>query len=108
MSAPDEPLRCVELQDHGLDKALDNQIIALAKEALEHREPVEIHLPIRNVNRTVSTMLSAEVSRRFGAEGLPPHTIQIHLKGSAGQSFGAWLAPGVALHLEGRRERLLR
>ena len=98
---PDEPLHCVELQDHGLDKALDNQIIELAKDALERREPVEIHLPIRNVNRTVSTMLSAEVSRRFGAEGLPPYTIQIHLKGSAGQSFGAWLAPGVALHLEG-------
>ncbi len=98
---PDEPLHCVELQDHGLDKALDNQIIELAKDALEHRKPVEIHLPIRNVNRTASTMLSAGVSRRFGAEGLPPHTIQIHLKGSAGQSFGAWLAPGVALHLEG-------
>jgi len=98
---PDEPLHCVELQDHGLDKALDNQIIELAKDALEHREPVEIHLPIRNVNRTVSTMLSAEVSRRFGAEGLPPYTIQLHLNGSAGQSFGAWLAPGVALHLEG-------
>jgi glutamate synthase (NADPH/NADH) large chain len=98
---PDEPLHCVELQDHGLDKALDNQIIELAKDALEHREQVEIHLPIRNVNRTVSTMLSAEVSRRFGAEGLPPYTIQLHLKGSAGQSFGAWLAPGVALHLEG-------
>jgi glutamate synthase (NADPH) large chain len=98
---PDEPLHCVELQDHGLDKALDNQIIELARDALEHRKPVEIHLPIRNVNRTVSTMLSAEVSRRFGAEGLPPYTIQIHLKGSAGQSFGAWLAPGVALHLEG-------
>jgi glutamate synthase (NADPH/NADH) large chain len=98
---PDEPLHCVELQDHGLDKALDNQIIELAKDALEHRKPVEIHLPIRNVNRTVSTMLSAEVSRRFGAEGLPPYTVQIHLKGSAGQSFGAWLAPGVALYLEG-------
>jgi glutamate synthase domain-containing protein 3 len=98
---PDEPLHCVELQDHGLDKALDNQIIELAKDALEHRKPVEIHLPIRNVNRTVSTMLSAEVSRRFGAEGLPPYTVQIHLKGSAGQSFGSWLAPGVALYLEG-------
>ena len=98
---PDEPLHCVELQDHGLDKALDNQIIELAKDALEHRKPVEIHLPIRNVNRTVGTMLSAEVSRHFGAEGLPPYTVQIHLKGSAGQSFGAWLAPGVALHLEG-------
>ena len=98
---PEEPLHCVELQDHGLDAALDNQIIELAKDALEQRKPVEIHLPIKNVNRTVSTMLSAEVSRRFGAEGLPPYTVQIHLKGSAGQSFGSWLAPGVALYLEG-------
>ena len=98
---PEEPLHCVEAQDHGLDAALDNQIIELAKDALEDRKPVEIHLPIKNVNRTVSTMLSAEVSRRFGAEGLPPSTVQIYLKGSAGQSFGSWLAPGVALYLEG-------
>ena len=98
---PDEPLHCVETQDHGLEKALDNQIIELASEALEHRKPVEINLPIKNVNRTVGTMLSAEVSRRFHAEGLPPYTVQIRLTGSAGQSFGAWLAPGVALFLEG-------
>ncbi|MDB5108631.1 MAG: glutamate synthase large subunit, partial [Candidatus Binatus sp.] len=98
---PDEPLHCVELQDHGLANALDNQIIELAKDALEHRKPVEIHLPIRNVNRTVGTMLSAEISRRYHAEGLPPYTIQVHFKGSAGQSFGSWLAPGVALYLEG-------
>ncbi|HYL60400.1 MAG TPA: glutamate synthase-related protein, partial [Candidatus Acidoferrales bacterium] len=98
---PDEPLHCVEKQDHGLENALDNKIIELAKEALEHRKPVEIHLPIRNVNRTVGTMLSAEVSRRYAAEGLPPYTVQIHLQGSAGQSFGGWLAPGIALYLEG-------
>jgi glutamate synthase (NADPH/NADH) large chain len=98
---PGEPLHAVEKQDHGLDKALDNQILELARPALEERKPVEIRLPIRNVNRTVATMLSAEVSRRCGAEGLPPYTVQIHLKGSAGQSFGAWLAPGVALYLEG-------
>ncbi len=98
---PDEPLHCVEAQDHGLDKALDNQLIELAKDALEHRKPVEFSLPIRNVNRTAGTMLSAEVSRRFGEEGLPPYTIQVYLKGSAGQSFGAWLAPGIALFLEG-------
>jgi glutamate synthase domain-containing protein 2/glutamate synthase domain-containing protein 1/glutamate synthase domain-containing protein 3 len=98
---PDEPLHAVEKQDHGLDKALDNQILELARPALEERKPVEIRLPIRNVNRTVATMLSAEVSRGFGAEGLPPYTVQLHLKGSAGQSFGAWLAPGVALYLEG-------
>jgi glutamate synthase domain-containing protein 2/glutamate synthase domain-containing protein 1/glutamate synthase domain-containing protein 3 len=98
---PDEPLHCVETQDHGLEAALDNQLIELAKEAIAHRKPVEIHLPVRNVNRTVATMLSAEVSRHHGSEGLPPYTIQVHLTGSAGQSFGAWLAPGVALYLEG-------
>src|SRR5581483_11615951 len=98
---PDEPLHCVESQDHGLDKALDNELIELARDALEHRKPVEVRMRIRTVNRTVGTMLLAEVSRRYGAEGLPPHTITIRLKGSAGQSFGAWLAPGVALHLEG-------
>jgi glutamate synthase (NADPH) large chain len=96
-----EPLHCVEKQDHGLDAALDNQLIELSRDALEHRKAVEIRLPIRNVNRTAGTMLSAELSRRFGEEGLPPHTIAIHLNGSAGQSFGAWLAPGIALHLEG-------
>ncbi|MBF6560783.1 MAG: glutamate synthase large subunit [Candidatus Binataceae bacterium] len=102
---PDVPddwaLHRVEDQDHGLDKALDRQLIELSGEALEHRKPVEIHLPIRNVNRTVGTLLSAEVSRRHGEHGLAPYTIQAHFKGTAGQSFGAWLAPGVALYLEG-------
>jgi glutamate synthase (NADPH) large chain len=97
----DWPLHCVEKQDHGLDKALDRQLVELCNEALEHKKPVELHLPIRNVNRTAGTILSSEVSRRHGEHGLPPYTIQIHLKGSAGQSFGAWLAPGVALYLEG-------
>ncbi|HXW84064.1 MAG TPA: glutamate synthase-related protein, partial [Candidatus Binataceae bacterium] len=98
---PDEPLHCVETQDHGLDGALDNRVIELARESLDTGRPVDIQLPIRNVNRTVGTMLSAEVSRKYGGGGLPPNTIRVHLKGSAGQSFGAWLAPGVALYLEG-------
>jgi glutamate synthase (NADPH) large chain len=97
----DWPLHCVEKQDHGLDKALDRQLVELCEEALEHKKPVELHLPIRNINRTAATILSSEVSRRHGEHGLPPYTIQIHLKGSAGQSFGAWLAPGIALYLEG-------
>jgi len=97
----DWPLHCVETQDHGLEKALDRQLVELCGEALDHRKPVEVHLPIRNVNRTVGTILSSEVSRRHGEHGLPPYTVQIHLKGSAGQSFGAWLAPGIALYLEG-------
>jgi glutamate synthase domain-containing protein 2/glutamate synthase domain-containing protein 1/glutamate synthase domain-containing protein 3 len=98
---PDEPLHCVEKQDHGIEHALDQQLLELCSDALEHRKPVEINLPIRNVNRTVGTILSSEVSRRFGEDGLPPYTIRINLKGSAGQSFGAWLASGVALYLEG-------
>ena len=97
----DWPLHRVEAQDHGLEKALDQQLLELSKDALDHKKPVEVRLPIRNVNRTVATMLSAEVSRRYGEHGLPPYTIQVHLKGTAGQSFGAWLAPGVALYLEG-------
>jgi len=102
---PDVPssvaIRCVASQDHGLDKALDNQLIELARPALERKEPVEIELPIRNVNRTVCTMLSAEISRRYGIEGLPPETIKIKFTGSAGQSFGAFMANGIAIEVEG-------
>ncbi|MBI3782670.1 MAG: glutamate synthase large subunit, partial [Deltaproteobacteria bacterium] len=102
---PDVPgsvaIRCVQAQDHGLEKAMDNRLIALAGPALERKEPVEIELPIRNVNRTVCTMLSAEVSRRYGMEGLPPETIKIKFNGSAGQSFGAFMANGIAVELEG-------
>jgi glutamate synthase domain-containing protein 2/glutamate synthase domain-containing protein 1/glutamate synthase domain-containing protein 3 len=102
---PDVPetvaTRCVTRQDHGLEKALDNEIIARARPALERREPVAFELPITNRNRTACTMLSAEISRRWGAEGLPPETIRIKFTGSAGQSFCAWLAPGVAVEVEG-------
>ena len=91
----------VEPQDHGLDKALDNQIIELARDALENKRPVEFQLPIKNVNRTVCTMLSAEISRRHGEPGLPDDTIKIHFRGSAGQSFGAFLANGISIRLEG-------
>ncbi len=92
---------CVTKQDHGLEKALDNRIIELARPALERREPVAFELPITNRNRTVCTMLSAEISRRHGAEGLPSETIRIKFTGSAGQSFCAWLADGVAVEVEG-------
>jgi len=91
----------VTTQDHGLDRALDNQLLALAQPALEHGTAVEISLPIRNVNRTVTTMLSAEVSRRWGEAGLPPETIRINFTGSAGQSFGAFMANGLSVHVEG-------
>jgi glutamate synthase (NADPH/NADH) large chain len=100
-SEPGAPLHCVESQDHGLEQVLDRQLIELCAPALSERKPVELHMPVRNVDRAVGTLLSAEVSRRFGEEGLPPYTIQVLLQGSAGQSFGAFLARGVALYLEG-------
>jgi glutamate synthase domain-containing protein 2/glutamate synthase domain-containing protein 1/glutamate synthase domain-containing protein 3 len=88
-------------QDHGLSKALDIEILELAKPALEHRRPVELNLAIKNTNRTVCTMLSSELTRRYGEEGLPPYTIRINFRGSAGQSFAAFLARGIALRVVG-------
>jgi glutamate synthase (ferredoxin) len=93
--------RKMEEQDHGLSKALDNALIGMAREAIESSKPVEINLPIRNANRTVGTMLGAEVTRRYAATGLPDNTIRINFKGSAGQSFGAFLPPGITMTLEG-------
>ena len=93
--------RCLIGQDHGLEKALDYSLIEYAREALEHGTHVEIQLPIKNTHRTVGAMLSGEISRRYGSPGLPPDTIRFQFNGSAGQSFGAFLAPGVTLTLEG-------
>jgi glutamate synthase (NADPH/NADH) large chain len=90
-----------EDQHHALEKALDNRLIELARAALERREKVTIDTPIRNINRTVGTMLSYEVAKRYGHEGLPDDTIHVRLAGSAGQSFGAFLARGVTLDLVG-------
>ena len=93
--------RCIQKQDHGLEEALDYTLIGHARDALEHRTPIEIQLPIRNVHRTVGAMLSGEIARRYGSEGLPHDTIRCRFTGSAGQSFGAFLAKGVTLELEG-------
>jgi glutamate synthase domain-containing protein 3 len=90
-----------ETQDHGLDKALDNRLIELARPGLERGEKVSVDMPIRNVNRTVGTMLSHEIARRYGHDGLPEDTIHVRFAGSAGQSFGAFLARGVTLDLIG-------
>jgi glutamate synthase (NADPH/NADH) large chain len=90
-----------EKQEHGLEKALDNRLIELARPALERSEKVTIETPIRNINRTVGTMLSWEIAKRYGHEGLPDDTIHIRFAGSAGQSFGAFLAKGVTLDLIG-------
>ena len=88
-------------QDHGLDKALDNELIAAAADALGKKQAVVIERKVINVNRTVGAMLSGEVARRFGHAGLPDNTIKIKLTGVAGQSFGAWAAHGVTLDLTG-------
>ena len=92
---------CCQAQDHGLELALDHTLIELARPALEKAEPVEIQLPIRNSNRVVATMLSGEVAKRYGEDGLPDDTIRVGFKGSAGQSFGAFQARGISLTLEG-------
>lgn len=93
--------RHAETQDHGLDKALDHKLIEQSRPALERGERVSFITPIRNVNRTVGAMLSSEVARRYGHAGLPDDTIHIQLNGTAGQSFGAFLAAGVTLDLVG-------
>ncbi len=90
-----------EKQNHGLENALDHQLIQLATPALEEGKAVQITVPIRNSNRTVGAMLSGEVAKRYGFAGLPEDTINIKLTGSAGQSFGAFLAKGVSLELIG-------
>ena len=90
-----------ERQDHGLDKALDLRLIELAQGALERGEKVKIEMPIRNINRTVGTMLSHEVAKRYGHAGLPDETIHARFAGTAGQSFGAFLAKGVWLDIIG-------
>ncbi len=98
---PGEANYCTKEQDHGLEKALDHQLIALSQPALEHKQPVEIQLPIGNSNRTVGAMLSGRITKRYGEDGLPPETIKVHFSGSAGQSFGAFLAEGIDIRLEG-------
>ncbi|MCW2592812.1 MAG: glutamate synthase large subunit [Mycobacterium sp.] len=88
-------------QDHALEHALDQTLIALAEGALEDAHPVRLELPVRNVNRTVGTLLGSEVTRRYGAQGLPTDTIHITLTGSAGQSLGAFLPSGITLDMVG-------
>ncbi|MGB8330733.1 MAG: glutamate synthase large subunit [Polyangiales bacterium] len=92
---------CTKQQDHGLDKALDNRLIDLAQAAITAGKPVRGDLKIKNTNRTVGTMLSHEIAKAWGEELLPDGTVHFKFEGSAGQSFGAWLAKGVTLELEG-------
>jgi glutamate synthase (NADPH/NADH) large chain len=95
------PLHNTSSQDHGLAAALDNQLIELSQPALTKQELVRIDVPVRNVNRTIGTMLGAEITRAYGGEGLPDGTIDITLRGSAGQSLGAFIPAGLTLRLFG-------
>ena len=96
-----QDLRRTKSQDHGLDKALDNELVELCEPALERGEPVRAQLTVRNVNRTVGTILGHELTKRHRGEGLPDGTIDLTFTGSAGQSFGAFLPRGITLRLEG-------
>ncbi|WP_026361070.1 glutamate synthase large subunit [Amycolatopsis nigrescens] len=93
--------RKIREQEHGLEHALDRTLIQLSEAALEDAHRVTIELPVRNVNRTVGTLLGSEITRRFGGEGLPDDTIHVTLTGSAGQSLGAFLPRGITLDLVG-------
>ncbi|MGN7612149.1 glutamate synthase large subunit [Magnetococcales bacterium HHB-1] len=105
LEKPDVPsrvaIRCVQQQDHGIDKILDHKLIQLADIAFNTKEPIEMRLPIHNTDRTVGAMLGGEISKRFGKDGLPEDTIKCYFRGIAGQSFGAFNVRGVSLHLEG-------
>jgi glutamate synthase (NADPH/NADH) large chain len=97
----DVEVRCTTRQEHGLERALDNKLVQLAHAAIHHGKAVRIEMPISNVNRTVGTMLSHNVVKVWGERGLPYDTVHIKFEGSAGQSFGAFLAKGITLELEG-------
>ena len=99
---PGDEIYCINKQDHALEKSLDmTTIVPLCKEALEDKKPLDIILPILNTNRTVGTILGYHITKKYGAEGLPEDTINIHFNGSAGMSFGAFMPKGVTLTLEG-------
>jgi glutamate synthase (ferredoxin) len=99
---PEVARRRVRDQDHGLERSLDHTtLIPACRDAIEHGKPMTLALPIRNVNRTVGTMLGYEITRRWGGAGLPDDTIRLHFTGSAGQSFGAFVPRGITMTLEG-------
>jgi glutamate synthase (NADPH/NADH) large chain len=98
---PGEDVYCTTKQDHGLEQALDNQLISMSEPALERGEKVKIELPILNINRATGTMLSHAVAGKHGEDGLPDDTIHLKFSGSAGQSLGAFLSRGISIELEG-------
>lgn len=100
-SASNIELRCVTKQEHGLETALDHELLKKAQQTLLDGSPVSFALPIKNVHRTVGTILGSEISRHFGEQGLPEDTIQAQFTGTAGQSFGAFIPSGLTMRLEG-------
>ena len=99
---PDSSEYCTQKQDHGLDSSLDvTQLVPQCQNAIQDAKPVRFELPIINTNRTVGTILSHEVTKRWGSDGLPDDTIHIKFDGSAGQSLGAWITKGITLEVEG-------
>ena len=98
---PEVAIRHVGKQDHGLEKALDNRLIESCQEAIDSKTAVKFDCKIQNINRTVGTMLSSAIAKRYGMSGLPEDTIQVKFDGSAGQSFGAFLSNGVSFTIEG-------
>lgn len=98
---PEDVRHCQIEQDHGLDQRWTTRLLGFCQLALACGEAVKATVPIRNVNRVVGTMLGSEVTRRYGVAGLPDATIHLHFQGSAGQSFGAFIPPGITLELEG-------
>ncbi|MBI2338813.1 MAG: glutamate synthase large subunit [Deltaproteobacteria bacterium] len=98
---PDVATRCIRPQDHGLEAVLDNKLIERARPALEKKQPVQIELPIRNIDRAVGAMLGYTLTKKYGGKGLPDDTIQITFNGSAGQSFGAFIPKGMTFTLIG-------
>ncbi len=100
-AGPGVAIRHTESQVHLIDNVLDRRLIAEAQPALEHRKPVQIEAQVRNTDRTIGAMLSGEVAMRYGHAGLPDDTVHVKMTGTAGQSFGAWVARGVTLELSG-------
>ncbi len=99
--AAENAMHCVDVQDHKINNILDRELIHLAGIAIDEKQPVVIEKAINNTDRTIGAMLSGKIATRYGSEGLPDGTIKCKFKGSAGQSFGAFLSPGVELYLEG-------
>ncbi len=99
--SPQVAIRHCDKQNHGLHQAIDNYLISLCEQAIDQKKPIELEMPIRNINRSVGTMLSSRIAKKYGLKGLPHNTIRVKFKGSAGQSFGAFLAHGITFVLEG-------